>query len=128
MIDGIEQLYGRIAESIQNAIPEEWETAEMEAVFYPNSISYLGEYTRLSDGIARGFTIDLPGQRAFRELRQLFNDAGKPLWGRVCFQLTSVGKFKLQWGYEGCDSDGYAVVDEDAEVRKIEERQKRLSR
>ncbi len=128
MIEGIEQLYSRIAESIQNGIPEEWATAEVEAVFYPNSISYFGEYTRISDGIARGFKIDLPCQRAFRELRQLFHDAGKPLWGSVCFQLTSVGRFKLHWGYEDCDSDGYAVFDEDAEVRKVEERQKRLSR
>lgn len=127
MIEGIDQIYERIAESIQDSISEEWATATMEAVFYLDGSQYIGEYTRASDGVARSFTTDLRGERAFRELRKLFKEAGKPLWGRASFELTSDGKFNMKWGYEGCDDDGYAIFDEEIELRKSEERHRRLT-
>lgn len=127
MLEGIEHIYEKIAISIQDSIQEEWENATMEAVFYPSAIQYTGEYTRASDGVARDFKTDRRGERAFRELRQLFKDAGKPLWGRAIFELTSNGKFNMKWGYEGCDKDGNAIFDEESELRKLEERHRRLT-
>ncbi|MBL8816783.1 MAG: hypothetical protein JNL58_12185 [Planctomyces sp.] len=57
----------------------------------------------------------------------LFKGAGKPLWGRASFELTSNGKFNMKWGYEDCDNDGYAIFDEAIELRKSEERHRRLT-
>lgn len=127
MIEGIEPLYQQIADSIQEAIPEEWATAKMEAVFFPDAIDYYGEYTRQADGISRGFATILSGERAFREIRKRFKDAGQPLWGRACFELDAGGKFNLKWGYDDCDEDGNAHFDEEEELKRSEERHQRLS-
>jgi len=127
MIEGIEHLYEQIAESIQDSIPEEWATAKMEAVFYPDGSQYLGEYTRKSDGVARNFTTDLGGERAFRELRKLFRNAEQPLWGRARFEMTSDGQFSMKWEYNDCDDEGYAKFDEEVELRNSEDRHRRLT-
>ena len=112
MIDGIEQIFQTIADSIQDAIPEEWTTATMEAEFYPHGSRYVGEYTREADGETESFATDLRSERAFRELRERFKEAGKPLWGRACFELNADGKFNMKWGYDDCDEDGYAIFHE----------------
>ena len=127
MIEGIERINQQIAESIQEAIPEEWDTAKMEVIFFPGSSTYLGEYTRKADGKARGFATTRSGERAFRELRKKFREAGKPVWGKACFQIQSSGKFNLQFGYEDCDENGNVLFNEEEELRKAEERHKRLT-
>ena len=45
MIGGIEPLYQQIAESIQEAIAEEWTSAKMEAVFYSRWQHLFRRYT-----------------------------------------------------------------------------------
>lgn len=127
MIEGIDQIYETIATSIRESISEAWINATMEAVFYPNAIQYTGEYRRASDGVARAFKTDRRGERAFREVRQLFKEAGKPLWGRAIFELTSDGKFNMSWVYEGCDKEGNAILDEAIALKKLEERHRRLT-
>ena len=127
MIDGIELLYQQIAESIEEAIPEEWTTAKMEALFYPGSSTYFGEYRRKADGKCRDFGTTRAGERAFRELRRTFRDAGKPLWGQACFELHSDGKFNMQWGYDNCDENGDMIFNEEQEIARHEERHKRLT-
>jgi|GEM_PF-3459289 hypothetical protein len=127
MMEGIDQRYETIASSIRESISEAWKNATMEAVFYPNAIQYTGEYTRASDGVARSFATDRRSQRAFREIRQLFKEAAKPLWGRAIFELTSDGKFNMTWVYEGCDKEGNAIFDEEIEAQKHEERHRRLT-
>ena len=128
MIPGIEPLYQQIAESIENAIPEDWNTAKMDAVFFPDSSQYRGEYTRASDGVARSFTTTLAGERAFREIRKLFKESDQPMWGRASFELQSKGKFNMKWGYDDCDENGFARFDEEEELRRSEERHQRLTR
>jgi hypothetical protein len=125
MIPGIEPLYQRIAESIQGAISEDWSTAKMDAVFYSDSITYLGEYVTPC-GVLKDFGTSRDGQRAFRELRQKFADAGKPLWGQACFELNANGKFDLKLGYINCDENGDTIFDELEERQRLEERRKRI--
>ena len=43
MIDGIELFYQQIAESMEEAIPEEWSSARYEAIFYSGSSTYEAE-------------------------------------------------------------------------------------
>lgn len=126
MIEGIEPFYQRIAEAIQEAIPEEWATAKMDVIFYPGSSIYEGEFIRKSDGMLLSFETPDDAGRAFRELRKLFKASGKPLWGQACFELDADGKFNMKWGYENCDADGNTRFVEGAELKRHEERCKRL--
>lgn len=128
MIDGIEPLYQVIAESIQQAIPEEWSTAVMEVIFHPQHSIYIGEYTRKADGIPRDFGTSQNANRAFREIRRKFKEAGKPLWGRAWFELHPDGKFNMKWGYDNCDENGDTPFNEEEEVKRHEERRIRLTR
>jgi hypothetical protein len=127
MIEGIETFYQQIAESMADAIPEDWSSAKFEALFYPNSSTYEAEYTRKVDGVARGFQPTDNGGRAFRQLRKKFKEAGKPLWGKACFELHSDGKFNMKWGYENCNENGDTIFNEEEELRRHEERRKRLA-
>jgi hypothetical protein len=126
MIEGIEQLYQAIAESIEQAIPDDWTTARMEAVFYPGSSDYVGEYIRKADGKVRAFSTGRLGERAFREIRKKFKEAGKPLWGQAIFELHSDGKFNMKWGYDDVDENGDTTFNENEYLNRNEERRKRL--
>lgn len=126
MIKGIELFYQRIAESMIDGIPEEWSTASFEAAFFPDGPSFRAEY-KGADGVTRGFQPEAGGIKAFKELRKRFKAAGRPPWGRACFELRANGSFDMKWGYEDCDRDGYAIFDPEAERRRDEERLKRLA-
>ena len=126
MIPGIETLYQRIADAMTAAIREDWSVAEFEALFYPDSSTYEAEYVRLSDGEAISFQPASDGDRAIRELRKAFRQAGKPVWGQVRFLLRADGSFNAQWGYEGCDANGDLPFDEENAFRRHEERRLRL--
>jgi hypothetical protein len=128
MIDGIEDLYQAIAESMVQTIPEDWSTATFEAIFYPDGSVYEGEYTRKADDVARSFQPATGGSRAFRQLRQRFKDAGKPLWGKARFDLRADGSFNMTWGYEDCDEDGNTLFDQEQELRRHEARRIRLAK
>jgi hypothetical protein len=127
MIEGIEPFYQQIAESIQEAIPEEWTTARMDVLFYADGESYEGEYTRTADGKAVDFATTRKAERAFRGLRNKFKEAGKPLWGQASFELDSDGKFHMQWGYDNCDENGNTIFNEEEELKRREARRKRLT-
>lgn len=128
MIPGIEQFCQTIAGSMVETIPEEWSSALFDAVFYPDGVLYEAEYTRMADGVTRAFLPSAAGQRAFRELRKRFKEAGKPRWCRARFELQPDGHCDMRWGYDGCDENGFVVVDEEEELRRREERFIRLSR
>jgi hypothetical protein len=127
MLDGIEMLYQEIAESIQGAIPEEWTRARMDVIFYSDGSTYEGEYIRKADGKLRGFATSPSGERAFRELRRMFKESDKALWGQASFELHPDGKFKMKWGYDNCDENGDTIFNEEEELRRCEERRKRLT-
>lgn len=126
MIEGIEPYFQRIANSLTETLPKGWTVAYFEAIFYPASSVYEAEYIR-KDGVARSVEVTRDGPRAFRELRALFKKAGRSLWGRARFELRPDGTFNMTWGYEDCDADGNCHFDEDAEVRREEERHNRLT-
>jgi hypothetical protein len=100
MIDGIETFYQRIAESMIEAIPEEWSSAVFEAIFFPEGSTYEAEYVRKADGKARSFSPADDGDKAFRQLRKKFKDAGKPLWGKARFEMRPDGTFNMNWVYD----------------------------
>lgn len=127
MLEGVEGCYDQLADSMTQAIPEEWTSASFEAIFFPNSSIYEAEYVRKEDGKARGFQPADSGDRAFRQLRKLFKVAGKPVWGKARFELQPDGTFNMHWGYDNCDTNGDTVFDEDKELKRREERRARLS-
>jgi hypothetical protein len=127
MIDGIEEFYPILAESMSAAIPEEWSSASYEAFYFPQSSVYVAEYVRAVDGKLRSFTPTGEGGRAFRRLRKLFKEAGKPLWGKATFELQSNGKFNLHFSYDNCDADGNMSMDDDWHTRLHQERMARYS-
>ena len=127
MIDGIEDYYHRIADFITSAIDEPWKTAKLEAVFYEGSSTYLGEYTR-PEGSDCSFAVGMEGGRIFRQLRKEFESSGKPRWGQALFTLEESGSFKLEWGYDNCDENGYTIFDEELERQNSLDRTDRLTR
>src|SRR5262249_44676857 len=127
MIQGIEPLFQQIADSIAEAILEDWTTATMEAIFYSGSSTYFGEYRRTSDGKPRDFPTTAQGERAFRDLRKKFKEAAKRLWGQARFEFHADGKFNIKWVYENCDENGDTIFNEEREMKRHEERRKRLS-
>lgn len=121
MIDGIDAFYQQIADSIQEAIPEEWSSAKFEAIFHAEGSSYSGEYIRSIDGKLRSFGTTSQGERTFRELRKKFKESGMPLWGQACFEIESSGDFQMKWGYDNLDENGDTRFDADEERRRQEE-------
>jgi hypothetical protein len=126
MIPGIEPLYQRIASAMKAAIPEEWTTAEFHAMFYSDGSTYEAEYVRKADGRAISFQPEGDGDRAIRELRRSFRQAGQPVWGQVRFFLRVDSSFDAKWDYEGCNDKGDLNFDEEAELLRHEERRLRL--
>ena len=55
MLPGLEPLFQEIADSMVAAIPEEWSTARVEAIYFSDSSVYEAEYTRKADGVPRDF-------------------------------------------------------------------------
>jgi hypothetical protein len=127
VIEGIESHFQRIADAMLVAIPEEWSVAEFHAIFFPDFSVYEAEYVRPSDGVARGFPMTSDGDRAIREIREAFRQAGHPLWGQIRFVLRSNGTFNAYWGYEKCDANGDTIWDEEAELARREARWRRLT-
>ncbi|WP_158264980.1 immunity protein YezG family protein [Blastopirellula marina] len=126
MIDGIEAIYQRIADGVVEQLPEDWKSARVDAVFYPESSEYVGEYETPS-GKCLDFGVTREVGRAFRELRRKFQESGKSLWGQAAFELHSDGKFAMKWGYDNCDENGNTIWDEQAWHRRQEERRLRLT-
>jgi hypothetical protein len=128
MIPGSEELLKAIAKSMIETIPEQWSSAQFDVIFFPDHSLYEAEYKRKVDGVSRGFSPAPEGARAFRRLRQLFREAGKPLWGTATLTLKPKGKFNISWGYDNCDKDGDALFDEVKELQRHNDRLERLSR
>ena len=128
MIDGIDQYYQQIAQHIENAIPDNWETAQLVATFFPQCSEYLGEYKRKPDGVERGFPVNNATGKIFRQLRKAFKESGKPPWGKAVFLLNESGEFKMNWLYDDCDENGNQIFDEEVERKKSMDRVDRLTR
>jgi hypothetical protein len=126
MIDGVEDIYQRIADAIVAAIPEPWQSAKAEAIFFENNINFIGEYVSEA-GKERDFAVPLYARRAFQELRRKFKEANQPLWGQASFELCPDGKFSLKWGYDHCDENGNTIWDDVEWGRMQSERHKRLT-
>lgn len=126
MIEGIEPFYQKIAEGIQAAILEPWQSATVEVIFFSQSSNYEGEFINGSEPHPKGFEIGFAIIRPFLELRELFKKAGKPLWCRARFELSPDGKFKMNWGYDDCDENGFAPFDEKKESERQRQRRLRL--
>ncbi len=127
MIEGIESLYQVIAEAIDEAIPEAWSIAIMEGIFYSDGSTYFGEHVRKADLKSIDFGTPANAELAFRDVRRKFKESAKKVWGRAAFELHSDGKFDMKWSYDNCDENGDTIFDEDEELKRHEERRKRLS-
>jgi len=125
MIDGIEPFYRQIAEAIQEAISEPWQTAVVEAVFFSQSSNYVGEFVTSGGVRPKSFGVKLKAIRAFLGLRDPFKKAGKPVWCRAKFEIQSNGKFRMTWGYDDCDENGFAHFDEKRESERMRQIQLR---
>ncbi len=127
MVDGVEPLYRKVAESITGKIRDPWSTAWVDAIFYPDQIFFSCEYVSNAGDKHKSVATDIEGERAFRKIRELFRLAGKPLWGRARFELHADGKFKMDFDYDDCDESGFARFDEEKELQRMREMRERLT-
>ena len=128
MIEGIEKYYQIIANAVNHSILEDWKAAKLDAIFYDGSITYHAEYTREEDGKLRSLVTTAESDRAFRDVRKLFKETGKPLWGQACFELEATGRFNMKFGYDNCDENGDTHFDSEVWLKQSEERHKRFIR
>jgi hypothetical protein len=126
MIEGIEPYYRQIGESISESIREPWDSAWMTAVFYPQHVDYSGEFLPAGGGSAKSYPTGVEARRAFEGLREMFKQAGKPVWCRARFEMNSSGKFNLKWGYDDADENGFARFDAEEELKRKRELRKRM--
>jgi hypothetical protein len=127
MIDGIEPLYRTIAESITATLQRPWATAWIDVIFFPDHVFYSGEFVAIENTPPKSFPTCVEGESAFEQLRELFKAARKPLWCRARFELHSDGRFKMNWGYDDCDADGFAHFDEQKELNRMKALRDRLA-
>ena len=125
MIEGIETYYQRIGESISEFMPEDWVTARINSVFYAGHRRYDGEYIDHQGGL---HSLEVPRHAvdAFEELHELFTRSGTRIWCSAQFELQSDGQFKMGWGYDNCDENGFATFDEAEERKWRKEQNKRF--
>ena len=102
----------------------ERQTGSVDATFYSDQIDFQNTYVPPGKTQPRDFFLDSAGRRAFRELRDLFKQSGKPLWCRASFQIDSAGKFKMNWGYDDCDENGFARFSEEEAVKRSKQLRK----
>ena len=118
MLPGLEPLFQEIADSMVAAIPEEWSTARVEAIYFSDSSVYEAEYTRKADGVPRDFETPEQCLDAFDVRRD--NDLSTPdsrCGGGPCLNSNQVdGTFRVKWGYDDCDANGDTIFDEDQEL------------
>ncbi len=119
MIDGIEQFYQRIAESVQENIPEPWFTAWIDAIFFSDHAFYSGEYMTDEGCSPKSFATGREARRAFVDLRDLFKQARQPVWCKARFMIQSNGQFNMKWHYDDCDENGFARFDEETELKRM---------
>lgn len=119
--------YQDLATCINDLIDEEWSNATVEAIFFADGTTFLGEYTRASDGVPCSFLTNIGIQEAFIGLRNAVRQSGQPLWGRVRFEINAHGKFTTEFEYDSCDAAGNYQMDEDEYSRYIAARHKRLT-
>lgn len=122
MIDGIESYYQRIADGINSSLPDVWRLAWMDAIFYDDGVSYYGSYLVDDVDLCSDFATDRDAERAFREMRALWETAGKTPWCRARFNLFRDGHFRLQLSYDDSDENGFARFDEDADMEHHRQR------
>jgi hypothetical protein len=122
MIEGIGCYFQQIADSIQECITEPWFEAWIDVVFFTEHIRFEGEYQATSGGPIKTFPTSRSGRTAFMDMREKFREANKPLWCSARFSIRSDGDFNLEWGYDGCDENGFAKFDEEAELKRLKEK------
>lgn len=122
-----EEYCPRLAESVQATTGNDWSSAKIDAVFYPDASFYYGEYTPQSGGPARSFGATFEAQEIFREMRDACRAGGQPVWGQATFLLWSNGQFSLEFSYADCDENGDKHFDEEEYLAFESERFKRLT-
>src|SRR4051812_32996458 len=121
MIPGIEQHFDRIIAAMRVGLPDGWTSAEFNARFFPAAAVFEAEYVS-PDGTAANYQPDADGEAAVRDLRQLFRQAGQPVWSEAWFILPAEGSLKLRFSRVGCDANGDLPYDEAAEAARVEAR------
>ena len=106
MVEGIEKYFQQLAEAAQEAIQEEWSKLRIESEHYPEFFQEYCEYWKESGGVENTFS-SVAISRCLIEMRQLFKEAEKPLWGRFIFELDNKGDFEVDFDFDNCDENGF---------------------
>lgn len=126
MIDDLDERVSHAVTIVLNSIPEAWESATCEAIFYDQGSEFVGEYKSSGEGRLRSIALPTSIIDAVTSIRDAFHAAGQPKWGAAIFDLTPPDRFKVTWLYDGCDSNGDIPFDEYLDMRRHETRRKRL--
>ncbi|MGG3401625.1 hypothetical protein BKK39_16525 [Bacillus cereus] len=121
----MEELYGVIANYLNSIIPVGWKEVYLYAeiddfsnetffYFYPNNGSepiYSLEISKIYNLEKDQYMENLFKLNDYVEkLREEFKDNNQPLWSNLTFELTSSGKFNIDYDYtdlDNCDYDDY---------------------
>ncbi len=127
-MDSFDRFCPSLANSIQEALNSEWISARIDAVFYPETSHYYGEYVPQVGASPRGFGPTLEAQEILRDMRDACHASGQPVWGQATFTLWLSGKFSLTFGYANCDENGDTRFNEEEFLEFKRQRFDRLTR
>lgn len=95
----MEELYTLIGQSIADAIPEAWETAQVDVELKPGVITARAYYVRQGGDEQISFNIDFSTARHFKTLHQVMAEAPKGDWTSARLKIDRKGQFELSLAY-----------------------------
>jgi len=95
----MEKLYGLIGQSVANAIPEEWETAQVDIELKPGVISAQAYYVSQKGRERISFNVDFSTVRHFKALHRVMAEAPKGDWKSARLEINREGHFEFSFGY-----------------------------
>ena len=116
MSDPFRPYYQRISDGVISRLPGGgWHRAWMDAIFYPDRVSFHGSYQETENGFCLGYGTARDAEKAFEEIREVYKQDGRIPWCRARFDMFATGKFTFQINYDNCDPSGFARYDAQAE-------------
>ena len=96
----MEKLYQLIGQSIVNAIPETWETAQVRIDLDPGVVTAHGIYVSDKDFETRSFKVNYAMVKHFKVLHAIMAETPKGDWKHAKFVINKEGHFDLSFEYE----------------------------
>jgi hypothetical protein len=95
----LESLYQQIVQTIDQSIPERWQSASVDILIQDTVVTASGTYIAQRDCAEHSFPVVGSLNRMFMEMRQIIKKDNQNLWSTAHFTVNNKGKFTVEFGY-----------------------------